>query len=65
MSAEGETLKFLSYLTGAPYVLCAVSVLVVAQASSEVPEGLMYYPAYTLVMIFVGRSPSLKPLKKA
>jgi len=35
--------KFLSYLTGARYVLSAVSVLVVAQPSSEVPEGLTNY----------------------
>ena len=48
--AEGEhvnrgryTPKFLSYLTGARYVLSAVSVLVVEQPSSEVPEGLMNY----------------------
>jgi hypothetical protein len=48
--AEGEhvnrgrdTPKFLSYLTGARYILSAVSVLVVEQPSSEVPEGLMNY----------------------
>ena len=47
MSTEGERhSKFLSYLTGARYVLSAVSVLVVAQPSSEVPEGLMNYPVY-------------------
>ena len=28
-------------------VLCAVSVLVVAQSSSEIPEGLMNNPVYT------------------
>jgi len=33
--------KFLSYLTGSWYVLSAVSVLVVAQPISEVPEWLM------------------------
>jgi len=27
-------------------LLCAVSVLIVAQPSSEVPEGLMNYPVY-------------------
>jgi hypothetical protein len=32
---------FLSYLTGARCVLSAVSVLVVAHPSSEVPEGFM------------------------
>jgi hypothetical protein len=36
--------KLLSYPTGAPYVLSVVSVLVVAQPSSEVPEGLSNYP---------------------
>jgi len=48
MSTEGETLKFLSYLTGARYVYPAVSVLVVAQPSSEVPEGLMNYPVHII-----------------
>jgi hypothetical protein len=43
MSTEGETLKFLSYLTGARYVLAAVSVFVVVQPSSEVTEVLMNY----------------------
>jgi hypothetical protein len=39
MSTEGETLhsRFLSYLTGAQYVLFAVYILVDAQSSSEVP----------------------------
>jgi hypothetical protein len=47
MSTEGETLlKFLSYLTGAQYVLFAVSVLVAEQPISEVPEGLIIYPVY-------------------
>jgi hypothetical protein len=43
---EGETLKFLSYLTGARYILSAVSFLVVVKPSSEVPEGLMNYPVF-------------------
>jgi hypothetical protein len=38
--------KFLSYLTGARQLLSAVSVLVVAQPSSDVLEGLMNYPVY-------------------
>jgi hypothetical protein len=41
-----DTLKFLSYLTGAQYVLSAVPVLIVAQPSSEVPEGLTNYSVY-------------------
>jgi hypothetical protein len=45
MSTEAETLKFLSYLTD--MLLSAVSVLVVAQPSSEVPEGLMNYPVHS------------------
>jgi hypothetical protein len=36
--------KFLSYPIGARNVLSAVSLLIVAQPSSEVPEGLMNYP---------------------
>jgi len=36
--------NFLSYLTGARYAVSAVSLLVVAQPSSEFPEGLMNYP---------------------
>jgi hypothetical protein len=42
MSTGGEALKdsVLPYR----YFLSAVSVLVVAQPSSDVPEGLMYYP---------------------
>jgi hypothetical protein len=43
MSTERHS-KFLSYLTGARYFLSAVSVLVVAQPSSDVLEGLMNYP---------------------
>jgi len=46
MSTEGETLHFLSYLTADRYVHPAVSVLVVAQPSSEVLEGLKNYPVY-------------------
>jgi hypothetical protein len=38
--------KSLSYLTGAGYVLSAVSVLVVAQPSSEDPEKLANYSVY-------------------
>ena len=38
----------MSYLTGARYVLSTVSVLVVAQPISEVPEGLMNYPVFHL-----------------
>jgi hypothetical protein len=45
MSTERETLKFLSYLTGARYVLSVVSVLVVAQPNLEIKEGLTNYPA--------------------
>jgi hypothetical protein len=44
MSTEGERLQFPSYLTGTDMLLSAVSVLVVAQPSLEVPEGLMNYP---------------------
>jgi len=41
MSTEGERdCKFLPYITGARYVHPAVPVLVIAQPSSEVPEGL-------------------------
>jgi hypothetical protein len=51
--AEGEhvnTPKFLFCLTGARYVLSAVSVLVVAQPSSEVLVGLINYPVlYTFL----------------
>ena len=36
----------MSYLTGARYILSDVSVLVVAQPSSEVPDGLMNYPVF-------------------
>jgi len=36
--------KFLSYRTGARCILSAVSVLVVVQPISEVPEGLMNNP---------------------
>jgi hypothetical protein len=43
---RGRHCKFLSYLTGARYVLSAVSVLVGTQLSSEVPEGLMNYHIY-------------------
>jgi hypothetical protein len=42
-----DTPKFLSYLTGID-MLSAVSVLVVAQPSSEVPEGLTNYPVYSV-----------------
>jgi hypothetical protein len=46
MSTDGETLQ----VSVLPYrcSICpsAVSVLVVAQLSSEVPEGLMKYPVY-------------------
>jgi hypothetical protein len=52
--AEGEhvnrgtdTASFCPNLTGARYVLSAVSVLVVAQPSSEVPEGLINYPVFS------------------
>jgi hypothetical protein len=41
----------MSYRTGARYVLSAVSVLVVAQPSSEVPEGLMNYPVFNIYCI--------------
>jgi hypothetical protein len=47
MSTEGETLQVsvLPYRCSiAPF---AVSVLVVVQPSSEVPDGLMHYPVYT------------------
>jgi hypothetical protein len=44
MSTEGETLQVSVYLTGAQYVLSAVSVLIVVQPSLEVTEGLMTYP---------------------
>jgi hypothetical protein len=44
MSTEGETLKFLSYLTGIDMLLSAVSVLVVVQSRSEDLEGLMNHP---------------------
>jgi len=45
MSTEGERhLKFLSYLLPIDMLLSAVFVLVVAQPSSEFPEGLMNYP---------------------
>ena len=48
MSTEEETQKkFLSYLTDARYILSAVSVLVVAQPSSEVPEGFTNYSVRT------------------
>ena len=40
--------KFLSYLRGARNILSAASVLIVAQPSSEVPEGLMKYPVYDI-----------------
>jgi hypothetical protein len=52
--AEGEHVnrgRGLSYLTGARYVLSAVAVLVVAQPSSEVPEGLMNYPVHSVSKI--------------
>ena len=39
----------MSYRTGARYVHPAVSVLVVAQPSSKVPEGLTNYPIYKTV----------------
>jgi len=35
-------------------LLSAVSVLVVAHSSSEIPEGLMNNPVYNYVPIFVG-----------
>ena len=41
-STEGER-QFLSYLTGARYVHPAVSVWIIAQQSSEVPEGFTNY----------------------
>ena len=44
MSTEGETLQVSVHLTGARYVLSAVSVLVVVQPISEVPEVFMNYP---------------------
>jgi len=31
-------------------LLCAVSVLVVGQSSSEIPEGLMNNPVYTVAL---------------
>jgi hypothetical protein len=34
--------------------LSAVSVLVVVQLSSEVPEGLMNYPVYTILLLLLG-----------
>jgi hypothetical protein len=46
MSTEGETLQFLSYLTGIHMLLSAVSVLVCGQPSLEVPEGLTNYPVH-------------------
>jgi hypothetical protein len=47
MSTEGETLpKFLSHLQVLDMLVSAVSVLDVAQPSSEVLEGLMNYPVY-------------------
>jgi hypothetical protein len=54
--------RFLSYRTGARYVLSAVSVFIVAQPSSEVPERLMNYPVYSdarLVFVNVARLCSL------
>jgi len=42
---------YLSYLTVARYVHRTVSVLVVAQPSSEVPEGLMNYPVLPEIRI--------------
>jgi hypothetical protein len=45
MSTEGETLSsFCPTLQVLDMLLSAVSVLVVAQPSSEVPEGLMNHP---------------------
>jgi hypothetical protein len=51
MSTEERHSKFLSYLTGARYVLSAVSVLVVAQPILEVPEGPMNYPVCVCVSL--------------
>jgi len=34
-------------------LLSAVSVLVVAQSSSEVPEGLMNNPVYIYILVFL------------
>jgi len=54
MPAEGERhSKFLSYVAGARYTHPAVSVLVVAQPSSEVPEELMNYPVYMNEYIYI------------
>jgi hypothetical protein len=46
---------FLSYLTGTDMLLSAVSVLVVAQPSSEVPEGLMNYPVFCFSALLIWR----------
>jgi hypothetical protein len=43
MSTEAETFQVSVLPSGVRYVLSAVSVLVVVQPSSEVPEGLMNY----------------------
>jgi hypothetical protein len=45
MSTEGETLQ-VSVLPYRCSIAPSVFVLVVAQPSSEVPEGLMNYPVY-------------------
>ena len=44
MSTEGEILQTWRDSLPIDMLLSAVSVLVVAQPSSEVPEGLMNYP---------------------
>jgi hypothetical protein len=53
VSRGRDTPKVLSYLTGAQYVFSAVSVLVVAQPSSEVLEGIMNYPVCINVYISI------------
>jgi hypothetical protein len=49
MSTEGETLQV--PVLPARYVLNAVSVLVVAQPISDVPEGLTNCPVYMYIML--------------
>ena len=41
-------------------LLSAVSVLVVAQSSSEIPEGLMTNPAYYFIVTYTTGVPKLK-----
>ena len=53
MSTEGQTQKTWRDSLHIDMLLSAVSVLVVAQPSSEVPEGLTNYPVYIYIYIYI------------